>query len=285
MMKLFGCEIYKTPLQIQLFTTSRCNRKCEWCIEKNNMLIKYNQNNNKYIKNLRRLLLDLNKNKIPYNIVITGGEPTLNESLVLKILDVCKEIMPPTIKCYSSDNHKKTKAYKLGINSNGDNNSPIYKHDRLNYIDISFIDVMRNAKSYNKNKPIRLQTVYRKSVFGTGPESVIRFIDKAIKYNYDSILFRQLVGKHPDKNDIFELENAISKNKNFVYQDYQINVYDLWVKYKYKNHDIYFKRQDTNAQQLFERINHKNISSIVFWPNGKITKSWNYKNKLIINKE
>jgi len=280
-MTIFNCAIYKTPLQIQLITTSKCNRRCEWCIEKENMQRKYDECGDKYIGNLCLLLTELNNNKIPYNIVLTGGEPTVNERLVLRILEVCEELMPETHRCHSSDNHKETKAYKLGINSNGDDAaSPIYKHARLNYIDISFIDRMRMAGEYNENKPIRLQTVYRKSVFAD-IKSVMQFINSAIDCGYDSILFRQLIGEHPDKKDIFGLEKEISGMEQFAFRDYQINVYDLWVQYLYRNRHVYFKRQDLNAQVLFERINRENISSLVIWPDGTITKSWDFANKLV----
>lgn len=281
-MKVFGLKVYKTPLQIQLFTTARCNRKCEWCIERENMLRSYNDLQNQFLANLRKVVDELNKKEIPYNVVITGGEPTVNESLVREILNLCDKTMPKVALCRSSDSKRPTRAFKVGINSNGDNPaSPIYGHPRLDYIDISFIDTMRGAKNYSSDKRVRLQSVCRKSIFST-TESVIHFIDLAVDNGYESVLFRQMVGDHLDKKNVFELEREIAEMKAFAFQDYQVNVYDLWVRYLYRNRSIYFKRQDLDAQRVFERINRQNISSLVFWPNGTITKSWDFSNQLVI---
>ena len=281
MVQIFGYEICKTPLQIQLVITERCNRRCVWCIERENMSRFYKPNDKLYLKNLRCVLNQLGDQRIPANVVLTGGEPTLNLDLALGCLDICKEVMPAVVECFSSDSNKPVKGNKVGINSNGDQNSPLYNHSRLNYIDISFIDTMRSAQTYNgQGIPIRLQTTYRKSVFAMGLESVVSFIDEAITKGYDDILFRQLVGEDKERLDIFAMEKEVFSSSEFRCLDYQINVYDLWTKYAYKNHDVYFKRQDLDAQLLFERMNRGKICSLVFWPDGKLTKSWDYSNEL-----
>ena len=277
---LFGKEIYKTPLQIQLVVTPRCNRSCPWCIEKENMRRKYVEDDARYLDSLCKLLMELNAGGTPYNIVVTGGEPAMNEVLVLQILACCQQLMPCVTTCQASDNQRKVRTFKLGINSNGDRASPIYRHGRLDYVDISFIDEMRDAGRYSKDKPVRLQTVYRASWFGGSVKEARRFISEAICRGYDSVLFRQLVGDDVDKRDIFEIERRVSRCSDFEYQGYQINVYDLWVKYKHQGHDVYFKSQNLDAQRVFERCNRDRVCSVIIWPDGRATKSWDYENVL-----
>jgi organic radical activating enzyme len=287
MKKLFNTKICKLPLQIQLFTTSECNRNCSWCIEKENCQYKWGINNKLFLKSLRLLLWECRMENIPFNVVITGGEPLVksNENLLTSILEDCCYIMPKEDICYSSDTQKPVRCFKIGINTNGDFQKGILYHNRLSYVDITYIDKLKKANEYlyfnEENKHIRLQTIYRKSVFPTIKECKL-FIDKCIKYKYASILFRELVGEHSEKVNILEIENEISKDSDFKFKDYQINPYDLWVKYIYKNKEIYFKKQNLEVQRLYERFNMDKITSIVIFPDGIIRKSWDKNNFLKI---
>ena len=277
--ELMGCQIWKVPLQIQIFTTGKCNKECSWCIEKDNMHRDIICKDELLMCNLEALLKKLNKKNIPYNIVITGGEPTLVSTKVIKILDLCREVMPKPSTCMIDNRNKDI--YTVGINSNGDNqDSLIFKQDRLDYIDITYIDNIRKAEVYNKNIPIRLQTVYRHSIFGDNSKKIIKFINNAIEYGYESVMFREIAEQHKDSKDILKLENEISQKESFEFVDHKKNYYDLWIKYKYKNIFVFFKKQDLPAQRLLERINYNNITSLVLWPDGRVTKSWNYNNHL-----
>jgi len=273
---LFNHKIYKTPLQIQLLTTKLCNRKCAWCIEKGAMSKNYSNNTKRYMENLKTLLLELKHLGISANVILTGGEPTLNEDLALNLLDTCGDLMPKSVYL----KNEMPEGNKVGINSNGDNDSLIFKHPRLDYINISFIDKMYPAQKYNASVPVRLQTVCRKTIFNKGFKSIQHFIKKAIKEGYDSVCFRQLVGDSIDKLDVFTLEEEASYAHNWKYMSYKIDAYDLWVKYIYQNHLVCFKRQDLSSQRVLER-RYGGICSVVFWPDGKVTKSWNYEDALL----
>lgn len=53
-------KFMKLPLQIQLFVTAKCNRSCDWCIEKENLNIYKDMKDYQYSEIISNLLKILN---------------------------------------------------------------------------------------------------------------------------------------------------------------------------------------------------------------------------------
>ena len=281
MAEAFGRDVCETPIQLQLFVTTRCNRCCPWCIEKYNMAWPFVPDDERFLQSLSLVFDELNQKHLGYNVVMTGGEPTENEGLSLKVIEQCARKMPAVTDCVRRPKGIKTRQYKVGLNTNGDRDSKLYRCTRFDYIDVDFIDKMYPADKFSSARPVRLQTVYRSSVFPNGPASVVGFVTEALDAGYDSVVFRECWGEHGDRCPILGVEREVAKNRDFQFLEYRSNQYDLWVKYSYRGHDVYFKRQDLGMQHLYERANQGKIVSLVVWPDGRVTKSWEHEDVIL----
>ena len=214
------------------------------------------------------------KKSIPYNVVITGGEPCLSTDRLAHIVSAIKDNILSIIDITSTDG-RKTKAYKIGLNTNGDFPIPSKIYKQLTYIDITYNGTLINPNGFPNP---RLQTCYRKELF-INDDTIIELIDSARQIGYSDLLFRETIN-YIDNPSVFDLMFRLQDKLNLKLIDTQFNVYDTWLFFDYKGFHVYFKKQNLELQRIWEIVNKDNICSLVVWSDGKITKSWDYHNEL-----
>lgn len=267
-MMFLGREICELPLQVQIVVTNKCNRSCDWCIEKENMKRYYSFNKDNFLTKLRSLVIALQMCHVPYNIVLTGGEPSTEIQFLDEIIDICYK-KPGPVKMVSTRGYP-TRAYKLGLNTNGYKSSQGF--NKLDYLDYTYIDHLPPISQLGHSN-VRCQTCYRTELF-CNAEEVRELINESIQLGYSEILFRKIVN-YKDSPSVIELMKKFL-SWGLEYREARFNVYDTSIKCEYKDHPVYFKIQNLETQRAWEYANKDKITSIVMWPDAKITSSWDY---------
>jgi hypothetical protein len=267
-MIFFGREICELPLQVQIVVTNKCNRSCDWCIEKENMRREYIPDEELFLKKLSSLMMALRMCHIPFNVVLTGGEPSFDIQFLDEIIDICYK-KPAPLKMVSSRGYS-TRAYKLGLNTNGYKSSEGF--NKLDYLDYTYMGYLPPALQLG-HANVRCQTCYRQELF-VNIKGIQELIEESMDLGYSEILFRKTVN-YWDSPSVVALWDELS-HRGLEYREARFNAYDTSIKCEYRGHPIYFKIQNLETQRAWEYVNRDKITSIVMWPDAKITKSWNY---------
>lgn len=130
-MKYIERTDYNNVITIKLVIPCGCNAKCPFCYNKDKNYFSYDKEQflNNFIKSLDNVI-HLVGGKNPISIDITGGEPTLDPELLVKILLKLKEC------------DIRSKVLRVTLTSNGLNLKEIipYMKNVVNYVNISIHD-------------------------------------------------------------------------------------------------------------------------------------------------
>lgn len=130
-MKYIERTDYNNVITIKLVIPCGCNAKCPFCYNKDKRYFPYDKEQflNNFIKSLDNVI-NLIGEKNPISVDITGGEPTLDPELLVKILLKLKEY------------NIQSKVLRVTLTSNGSNLKEIipYMKNVVNYVNISIHD-------------------------------------------------------------------------------------------------------------------------------------------------
>lgn len=286
---LFGNEILleHNPWMwhLHLKVTNACNCKCKFCVEQNSTCA---ENATNYLLQVEDMLTEMEKNNILYSVSVTGGEPMLFS----RFQELCELLNKHNISFLTLNTNgyylHNTNTLSIIDNTfdfmnisrhsiNDDKNQKIFQGE------VPMISTLKDIKNRLHHCKMRLQCVI------TDFKDVNDFLEFIDTFDFaDDLSFRKLMklsNKHGvvyDDNEqlYFRLLDYAFENFNFkeqTIQDYYI--YEIW---NYKGIDITFSY--SNMRMLYEvekNESDKIIREFIIHPNGIISGSWDFTNKVI----
>lgn len=265
--------------------TDICNAKCKFCIEQN--CIK-DENANKALINIDRMLKEMRDNNCLYSVSVTGGEPTLFP----KFKELCSILSKHPISfltmntngCNLDKYHKEIDGLfdfvNISRHSDSDNiNNKIFDTNVLT------INELKNIKKKYKHTKFRIQCVVGNEIKDIN--DICKFMSA---YDFaDDFSFRRLmrVGDEfglnytIDNDEYFNILNYAFNNWSFkeqTIQDYY--VYEI---YKYNGKDVTFSYSDMKMVREIEKTeDDKVFREFICHPNGVISGSWKKDCKILL---
>lgn len=272
---------------LHLKVTDMCNANCNFCVEQNSPCKNHECDVDTYIKQVGRMLSEMDKNDILYSVSVTGGEPLLYKGFE-RLCDVLYSYSIPF----------------LTLNTNAS-----FLEQNLNLVDGLFhvVDISRHAIvdiennevfgsqmiSLNDLKRIkdklnctdmRIQCVMDKV---NSVEKMLKFID-AFSFA-DDISFRKLMKLGDEYGVSYE-------NDDSVYEKVLEHAYDHWEFWEQTIQDYYvYECWNTGKTDItFSYSNMKMLREVegkepkeicrefIIHPNGVVSGSWNPNEKVIL---
>lgn len=272
---------------LHLKVTDMCNANCNFCVEQNSPCKNNECDVDTYIKQVSRMLTEMDKNHILYSVSVTGGEPLLYKGFE-RLCDVL----------YSHPISFLT----LNTNASFLEQCLILVDGLFDVVDISrhaiadtennevfgsqmiSIDDLKRIKDKLKSTDMRIQCVMDKV---NSVEKMLKFIDEfsfaddisfrklmklgdeyGISYKNDDLIYEKVLGYAYDHWDFWEQ----------TIQDYY--VYEVWNTGKT---DVTFSYSNMKMLREVEEKEPKEICrEFIIHPNGIISGSWNPNEKVIL---
>lgn len=268
---------------LHLKLTNACNASCPFCVEQNS---KCHEDAARFVRQVDRMLSEMEREGILYSVSLTGGEPLLfiGFSLLCDVLrkhDI-KFLTMNTNGTYLKDHIDRSEGLFDFID--------ISRHaidDDINrnifIADVPTIEELKTIKRWLKRTKIRIQCVMYDI------DSISKFIDFVDAFRFaDDVSFRRLM-KLPDKygvnyesNDSLYMEmlNYAYNHFEFVEQTIQdYYVYEIW---NYNGINITFSYSNMDMLSKVEQNEPDNVCrEFIIHPNGVISGSWDFNNKVI----
>lgn len=251
---------------LHIFITTKCNSNCDFCMNKQEGIFSLKElKEEDYLKKLEKTLINL-KNINPY-VILTGGEPTLNISLLEKVVFLLNKY-DYKVRTFSTNGYLLNNPKLLSIlkNNNITKNINISRHHvsdiennklmRGNNISNNELNkLFANAISYDIEP--RLSSLFiKKGVYTL--EDILNYIDYFEKIKCKNFLFRENI--FDNNMCVKNIEKEIKYDNRFTYKE-TLNGFNYLVNvYTYKNYSMKFyydKKVDKNI-----------ITNFVFLPNG-----------------
>ena len=265
--------------------TDACNAKCNFCIEQN---CKKEENAQKALINIEKMLQEMEKNNCLFSVSVTGGEPTLFPYFK----ELCKILSKYPIQF-------------LTMNTNGYN-----LHKYVQEIDglFDFVNISRHSKEDTINNKIFNTTVFTinelktikklykhtkfriQCVIGNEIKTIQDIYDFINAYDFaDDFSFRRLMQVNDEfgldyvvnNDEYFNILNHVFTNWNFkeqTIQDYY--VYEI---YNYNGKDVTFSYSDMKMVRKIEKMEDDKIfREFICHPNGTISGSWKKDCKILL---
>lgn len=268
---------------LHLKLTNVCNAKCSFCVEQNS---RCDENADYFVKQVDRMLCEMEREEILYSVSLTGGEPLLFK----KFSELCDVLREHDIKF-------------LTMNTNG-----TYLKKHIKEIDglFDFIDISRHSIDDNVNHNIfrtkvpdieELKTI-KKEMKKTkiriqcvmyDINSISSFLEFVNTFRFaDDISFRKLM-KLPKKYGVtYDNEDGLYENildyayNNFEFVEQTIQDYYVYEIWNYNGINITFSYSNMDMLSKVEEKEPYNVCrEFIIHPNGVISGSWEFNNKVL----
>lgn len=268
---------------LHLKLTDACNASCSFCVEQNS---RCSENAKRFLHSVDRMLSEMEIQGILFSVSVTGGEPLLFKQFD----DLCGILSRHDIKF-------------LTMNTNGK-----YLCNHLSTIDglFDFVNISRHSIDDRRNNEIfcdSMPTIADLKVLKSklqhtkmriqcvmcdmdSTSDMVEFIN-AFRFA-DDLSFRKLMklsNKHgvsyDDKEALyFEALDYAYDNFEFVEQTVQdYYIYEIWndsgtpVLFSYSNMKMLYEVEETESESVCREF--------IIHPNGIVSGSWDYNNKVI----
>ena len=274
-LKTFLC-----PVNFTIVIDSRCNSKCNFCIFSKEEKMQHICDEI-YLENLEFIFDKLKK--LPMEITITGGEPTLFPERLIEVLKLTKKYnlkhrtfstngigllniyKNKPILQYMKENGVIRNINLSRMTINQKENDQIFNSKTLTLEEIKRISEFCNINDMD----LRLSCNLMKSYIHT-PNQIFDYIKIAEDINIENIIFRELVNYEKEFISLKEIEEEL--NKVFIFDKTHFTD-------KYKITEFSFNNYHIKEYESTNIIKKTGISTLVY-QEGKLFLNWNIKKEI-----
>ena len=284
---LFGQEVLVEKNEwlwhLHLKITNACNAKCKFCVEQNS---KCSENAKYYIKQVDKMLTEMEREGILYSVSLTGGEPLLFNGFSA-LCDILRKHDIKFLTMNTNGTYLKSHIDEIdGLFDFIDISRHSISDARNNKIfgtEVPTIEELKDIKNSLKSTKIRIQCVMCDV---NSIDGLLEFVD-TFRFA-DDISFRRLM-KLPEKYGVtYETEDDLyNQILEYAFNNFQLieqtiqdyYVYEIW---DYNGIYITFSYSNMNMLSNVENIEDERICrEFIIHPNGIISGSWDFNNKVL----
>ena len=265
--------------------TDMCNAKCNFCVEQN---CQREENPEKALNNIDKMLNEMQKNKCLYSVSVTGGEPTITP-FFKQLCDILSKynigFLTMNTNGYGLDKYSKEIDGLFDFVNISRHSSINSENDAIFKTKVYTIEELKNIKKKYKNTKFRIQCVIGNKIKTI--QDIFNFIQA---YDFaDDFSFRRLM----QVNEEFHLNYTVDNDEyfnilnyafnNWIFKEQTIQDYYVYEIYNYNHKDITFSYSDMKMVREVEKEENDNIfREFICHPNGTISGSWKKDCKIIL---